>query len=98
MLQTFLGVCSGSFSMANANLQFSCTPREGKTLYLGVGAAVSNLTGYGAALLGAFLQSNLMVRGGIGSVRVLFFCSGVLCLIPVLFIIPRLPRIVPGEE
>lgn len=98
MLQTFLGVCSGSFSMASANLQFSCAPREGKTLYLGVGAAVSNLTGYGAALLGAFLQSILMVRGGIGSVRVLFFCSGVLCLIPVLFIIPRLPRIVPGEE
>lgn len=98
MLQAFLGACSGSFSMASTNLQFSCAPRMGRTLYLGVGAAVSNLTGYGAALLGAWMQSGLMARDGIESVRVLFICSGVLCLIPVLFIVPRLPRVVPGEE
>lgn len=97
-LQAFLGACSGSFSMASSNLQFSCSPREGKTLYLGVGAAVSNLAGYGAALLGASLQSALMISSGIGSVRVLFLCSGIFCLIPALFIIPRLPKIVPGEE
>lgn len=97
-LQAFFGACSGSFSMASANLQFSCSPRKGKTLYLGVGAAVSNMAGYGAALLGAFLQSALMARSGIGSVRVLFICSGVFCLIPALFIVPKLPRIVPGEE
>ena len=97
-LQALSGACSGAFSMASTNLQFSCSPREGKTLYLGVGAAVSNLAGYGAALLGASLQSALMAHSGIESVRVLFSCSGIFCLIPVLFIIPRLPRIVPGEE
>ena len=98
VLQAFLGACSGSFNMASTNLQFSCSPRMGKTLYLGVGAAVSNLAGYGAALLGASLQSALMLSRGIGSVRIQFLCSGIFCLIPVLFIIPRLPRIVPGEE
>lgn len=98
VLQSLLGACSGSFSMASANLQFSCAPREGKTLYLGVGAAVSNLTGYGAALAGAALQGALMAGSGIGSIRVLFLCSGVFCLIPVLFIVPRLPGVIPGEE
>lgn len=98
VLQAILGACSGSFNMASTNLQFSCSPREGKTLYLGVGAAVSNLTGYAAALLGASLQSALMAQSGIGSIRILFVCSGIFCLVPVLTIIPRLPRIVPGEE
>lgn len=98
VLQALLGACSGSFSMASANLQFSCSPKEGKTLYLGVGAAVSNLTGYGAALLGASVQSALMVSSGIGSIRVLFLCSGIFCLIPVLCIVPRLPKVIPGEE
>lgn len=98
VLQAVLAACSGSFNMASMNLQFSCSPREGKTLYLGVGAAVSNLAGYAAALLGASLQSALMAQSGIGSIRVLFICSGVFCLGAVLPIVPRLPRIVPGEE
>lgn len=98
LLQASVAACTGSFHVASMNLQFSCSPREGKTLYLGVGAAISNLTGYGAALLGASVQNTLMGEMGIGSICVLFGCSGVLCLAAVLLIVPRLPRIVPGEE
>lgn len=98
LLQASVAVCNGSFHVASQNLQFGCSPREGKTLYLGVGAAISNLTGYGAALLGASFQSVLMAEMGIGSICVLFGCTGVLCLGAVLLIVPRLPKIVPGEE
>lgn len=98
LLQSMTSACSGSFNMASSNLQYSCAPGEGKTLYLGVGQAISNLTGYGAALLGAWVQSMLQLRMGIGSIRLLFLCSGVFCLTAVLLIVPKLPRILLGEE
>ena len=98
LLQSMVSACSGSFSMASANLQYSCAPREGKTIYLGVGAAISNLTGYGAALMGAWLQSLLELNLGIQSIRILFLCSGVFCLGAVLLIVPKLPKIILGEK
>lgn len=98
LLQATVAACSGSFHVASLNLQFRCSPLEGKTLYLGVGAAISNLTGYFATLFGAWLQSVLMDRFGIGSICVLFGCSGVLCLAAVLLIVPRLPRILSNEK
>lgn len=98
VLQAVLAACNGSFEIAKANLQYSCSPREGKTLYLGVGAAISNLAGYGAALLGASVQTGLMGLMGIRSISVLFALTGMFCLTAVLSIVPRLPKIVPGEE
>lgn len=98
VLQASVAACTGSFHVASMNLQFGCSPREGKTLYLGVGAAISNLTGYAATLFGASFQSSLMQEMGIGSICVLFGCTGVLCLGAVLLIVPRLPEIIPGKE
>lgn len=98
LLQSLTAACSGSFNVACMNLQYSCSPREGKTLYLGVGAAISNLIGYAAALLGASAQSVLMERFGILSINFLFACSGVLCLAAVLLIVPRLPNIIPSQQ
>lgn len=98
VLQALLAACNGSFEIASMNLQFSCSPRSGKTLYLGVGAAVSNVAGYGAALLGASLQSWLMVPMGIRSINLLFVCSGIFCLTAVLAIVPKLPKVIPGQE
>ena len=98
LLQAAVAACSGSFHVANMNLQFACSPREGKTLYLGVGAAISNLTGYAAALLGASVQSALMLEMGIRSICILFGCTGVLCVGAILLIVPKLPQIIPGKE
>ena len=98
LLQAAVAACSGSFNVASQNLQFSCSPHEGKTLYLGVGAAISNLAGYAAALIGASTQSALMQFLGIRSICVLFAFTGILCLVAVLLFVPHLPRIVPGEE
>ena len=98
LLQASVSACTGSFQVASMNLQFSCSPREGKTLYLGVGAAISNLSGYAAALIGASVQNVLMQEMGIGSICVLFACTGILCLCAVILSVPRLPKIVPGQE
>lgn len=98
LLQAALAACSGSFHVASLNLQFRCSPLEGKTLYLGVGSAISNLTGYFATLIGAWVQSVLMERFGIGSICVLFACSGVLCLVAVLLVAPCLPKILSNEK
>ena len=98
LLQSLVSACSGSFNVASSNLQYSCAPAEGKTLYLGVGAAISNLTGYGAALLGASAQSMLQLHMGIQSIRILFLGSGVFCLAAVLLIVPKLPKIILGTE
>jgi len=98
LLQASVAACSGSFNVASQNLQFSCSPREGKTLYLGVGAAISNLSGYAAVLIGASAQNALMQALGIRSICVLFACTGVLCLVAVLLFVPRLPKIIPGQE
>lgn len=98
LLQALTSACSGSFNMASSNLQYSYAPQQGKTLYLGVGAAISNLTGYGAALLGASAQSVLELQMGIQSIRILFLCSGVLCLGAVLLTVPKLPEVVLAER
>jgi len=98
LLQASVAACSGSFNVASQNLQFSCSPREGKTLYLGVGAAISNLAGYAAVLIGASAQNALMQTLGIRSICVLFACTGILCLAAVLAFVPRLPKIIPGQE
>lgn len=97
LLQSFTAACSGSFNVASMNLQYFCCPQEGKTIYLGVGAAISNLTGYAAALLGASAQSILMRQIGIQSINILFGCSGIFCLVAVLLVAPGLPKVVPGE-
>lgn len=98
IFQSSVAACNGSFHVASMNLQFSCCARKGKTLYLGVGAAISNLTGYFATLLGAAVQSMLMRQIGIRSINVLFGCSGLFCMMAVLLIVPRLKKVIPGEE
>lgn len=97
-LQAAITTCNGSFQIASANMQYGCAPGEGKTLYLGVGAAMANLSGYGATLLAASVQSCLERQIGIQSINVLFACSGVCCLASVLLIVPKLPKVSQGKE
>ena len=55
------------------------------------------LVGKGARL-GAWLQSLPEFNLGIQSIRILFLCSGVFCLSAVLGIVPKLPKIILGEN
>ena len=68
---------SGAYGMANLNIQYQLSPEEGKTAYLGVTAAVSNLMGYAAVLLGAQAQPLLANSFGRSGIPVLFAASAV---------------------
>lgn len=91
-LQAAIAGCSSAFNMASLNLQYSCCPKDGKTIYLGVCAACSNLVGYFAAATSAALQSQLMAVWGASSIAVLFAISGILCLGTALLFSRRLPQ------
>lgn len=91
-LQAAIAGCSSAFNMASLNLQYSCCPKNGKTIYLGVCAACSNLVGYFAAAISAALQSQLMAVWGANSIAVLFAISGILCLGTALLFSRRLPH------
>lgn len=66
-----------AYSMSNINLQYASCPEEGKTAYLGVTAAVSNVVGYVAVLLGAQLQPLLAQSFDRSGIPVLFLLSAV---------------------
>jgi len=68
---------SSAYHMSNLNMQYQLCPKEGKTAYLGVTAAVSNLAGYAAVLLGAQVQPLLAESSGRSGIPVLFAASAV---------------------
>lgn len=77
VLQCISTVGGGAYSMANVNLQYAACPEEGKTAYLGVAAAASNIVGYAAVLLGAQLQPLLAQRLDRLGIPVLFLLSAI---------------------
>jgi len=66
-----------AYSMSNVNLQYASCPEAGKTAYLGVTAAASNIVGYAAVFLGAQLQPLLAQRFDRLGIPVLFLMSAV---------------------
>lgn len=66
-----------AYSMSNVNLQYASCPEEGKTAYLGVAAAASNVVGYAAVFLGAQLQPLLAGYFDRLGIPVLFLLSAV---------------------
>ena len=71
-------VCGNSaYGMSFQNIQYFRCPREGKTIYIGIEAALSNLIGYGAVCLGASVQPLLALRFPGEGIPVFFACSAV---------------------
>lgn len=77
VLQCISTAGGGAYSMANVNLQYASCPEERKTAYLGVTAAVSNVVGYAAVILGAQLQPLLAQRFDRLGIPVLFLLSAI---------------------
>lgn len=75
VLQCISTAGGSAYGMANVNLQYAACPEEGKTAYLGVTAAASNIVGYAAVLLGAQLQPLLAQRFDRSGIPVLFLMS-----------------------
>ncbi len=66
---------NSAYNMSMLNIQYEACPLNGKTAYLGVTAAVSNLTGYGAVLLSAQLQPLLDRHFPRAGIHLLFAAS-----------------------
>ncbi len=81
ILQVLLGCCNGAFTMASINLQFTVSPKVGRTAYLGVTSAVSCVISFGGTLLGSFfsklLHNTKLNIGGfaIGNIQILFLIT-----------------------
>lgn len=91
MLLTAVG--GNAAGMSGVNLQYDNCPTEGKTAYLGFTAALASLVGYGISLLGINAQNRLEGLIGSGpSMAVLFFFSGILSLLSLIYGLICLPR------
>jgi MFS family permease len=82
--------------MAGLNLQYDASPRDGKTTYLGVTAALASLVGYASATLGSLVQRQLQTFMGIGSMRVLFLMSACCAASALMYGLRCLPRRKPA--
>lgn len=94
LLQCVSTAGSAAANLATLNLQYAASPREGKTVYLGAVAVVSNLMGYAAALAASSLQTVLQPGLGIErSISVLFAVSAAGMLVCLLYAVRRLPKL-----
>lgn len=76
VLQCVSTAGTAGFGLATLNMEYAASPQEGKTVYLGAVAVVSNLMGYAATLAGSAIQSALEGRAGVqASISVLFLLS-----------------------
>lgn len=82
---------NSAFGSAGLNLQYATSPQNGKTVYFGVVAAVSNLAGYIAAATAAVIQPILGLKIGMRSISVLFLASAVGMVLCVIIGKKRLP-------
>lgn len=93
VLMTITTACNSGTVIANTNLQYSASPATGKTLYLGVTAAIISVAGCLTTACSASLQSVFEQSLGYKSISVLFLISGVGGLINLFINGRKLPHI-----
>lgn len=76
ILVTITTACNSGTVIANTNLQYSASPDTGKTLYLGVTAAIVSVAGCLTTACSASLQSVFEQYLGYKSISILFLLSG----------------------
>ena len=93
ILMTVTTACNSGTVIANTNLQYSASPATGKTLYLGVTAAIISVAGCLTTACSASLQSVFEQSLGYKSISVLFLIYGVGGLINLFINGRKLPHI-----
>lgn len=93
ILMIITTACNSGTVIANTNLQYSASPATGKTLYLGVTAAIISIAGCLTTACSASLQSVFEESLGYKSISVLFLLSGVGGLINLFINGRKLPHI-----
>jgi hypothetical protein len=86
------GIAWGGINMALFNIQFLYSPKEGRTIYLGVNAAFGGVLGFLSTLLGSGILSLLQGKSfsisyfSIGNMQILFALSGLLIGVCTLYV------------
>ena len=92
LLILLAGISTSTTSMASLNLQYENSPKQRRTTYLGMTAALASVTGYMGVLLGSALQKYLTAGLGEGrSMALLFFLESIAGGAAVLYGWRRLP-------
>ena len=92
ILQILSGIAWGGINMAMFNIQFIFSPKEGRTIYLGVNAACGGVLGFLSTIIGSSILG--MLQGGsfaissfrIGNMQILFAMSGMLLIVCALYV------------
>ncbi|MCM0648301.1 MFS transporter [Clostridium swellfunianum] len=90
-LHVLSGIAWGGINMAMFNIQFLFSPKEGKTIYLGVNAALGGVLGFLSTIVGSMILG--MLQGlnfnigfiTIGNMQIIFLMSGMLILATALY-------------
>ena len=77
VIQCLTSAGTTAYGLSNLNIQYIVSPPEGKTAFLGVTAAASNLAGYAAVLLGSQIQPLLAQIFSRAGIPLLFAASAV---------------------
>jgi Na+/melibiose symporter-like transporter len=86
------GIAWGGINMALFNIQFLYSPKEGRTIYLGVNAAFGGVLGFLSTLLGSGVLSLLQGKSfsissfSIGNMQILFALSGLLLVVCTIYV------------
>lgn len=86
------GIAWAGINISLFNIQFVFSPKEGRTMYLGLNAAIGGLLGFFSTLLGSTLLKLLqnfrlnLGLSSIGSIQILFLLSGILLALCVVYI------------
>jgi Na+/melibiose symporter-like transporter len=92
ILHILSGIAWGGINMALFNIQFIFSPKEGRTIYLGVNAAYGGVLGFLSTIIGSFilrvLQENIFAVSSfrIGNMQILFAMSGMLIAVCTLYV------------
>jgi Na+/melibiose symporter-like transporter len=92
LLHIASGICWGGINMALFNIQFLYSPKEGRTIYLGVNAAFGGVLGFistiaGSAVLGLLQGYSFNISSfSIGNMQILFSMSGISLAVCTLYV------------
>jgi MFS family permease len=92
LLHILSGIAWGGINMALFNIQFIFSPKEGRTIYLGVNAAYGGVLGFlstivGSSILGVLQGNSFAVSSfRIGNMQILFAMSGMLIAVCTLYV------------
>lgn len=92
ILQIFSGMAWGGIGISMFNIQFLFAKREGRTMYLGLNAAIGGIAGFASTWVGSRIVGSLAGKSfqmkwiSVGNMQIVFALSGLILSLCTLFI------------